>query len=78
MRFCRSSPLRWWTASPVAVELMGRLDELAAARVAEVRPQSRLPCTQSTEVLERAVTRVRGVWATLDRSALAPRPLVVD
>lgn len=125
----------------VAVELMGRLDELAAARVAEVRPQStrcwrpgprparlagqppeggpslwaeldaplstplsvlaqqagvqlvpglrfgadgtlerylRLPYTQSAEVLERAVTRVRGVWATLDRSALAPRPLVVD
>jgi hypothetical protein len=30
MRFCRSSPLRWWTASPVAVELMGRLDELDA------------------------------------------------
>jgi hypothetical protein len=38
----------------------------------------RLPYTQSAEVLERAVTRVRGVWATLGRSALAPRPLVVD
>ena len=31
----------------------------------------RLPYTQSAEVLERAVTRVRGVWATLDPSALA-------
>ena len=125
----------------VAVELVDRLDELAAARVAEVRPRRdallaalardlpgwrvsapqgglslwaeldaplstpltvlarsagvqivpgsrfgadgtlerylRLPYTQPAEVLERAVTRLRDVWATLDRSSPAARPLVV-
>ncbi len=125
----------------IAVELVGRLDELAAARVAEVRPRRdallaalarelpgwrvsapqgglslwaeldaplstplsvlarsagvqivpgsrfgadgtlerylRLPYTQPAEVLERAVTRLREVWTTLDRSSPAARPLVV-
>jgi DNA-binding transcriptional MocR family regulator len=125
----------------VAVELVGRLDELAATRVAEVRPRRdallaalarelpgwrvsapegglslwaeldaplstplsvlarsagvqivpgsrfgadgtlerylRLPYTQPAEVLERAVTRLREVWTTLDRSSPAARPLVV-
>ena len=125
----------------IAVELVGRLDELAAARVAEVRPRRdallaalarelpgwrvsapqgglslwaeldaplstplsvlarsagvqivpgsrfgadgtlerylRLPYTQPAEVLERAVTRLRDVWTTLDRSSPAARPLVV-
>jgi DNA-binding transcriptional MocR family regulator len=125
----------------VAVELVGRLDELAATRVAEVQPRRdallaalardlpgwrvsapqgglslwaeldaplstplsvlarsagvqivpgsrfgadgtlerylRLPYTQPAEVLERAVTRLREVWTTLDRSAPAARPLVV-
>ena len=125
----------------VAVELVDRLDELAAARVAEVEPQRdallaalardlprwrvsapqgglslwaeldaplstpltvlarsagvqivpgsrfgadgtlerylRLPYTQPAEMLERAVTRLREVWATLDRSSPAARPLVV-
>jgi DNA-binding transcriptional MocR family regulator len=124
-----------------AVELVGRLDELAAARIAEVLPQRdaliaalardlpgwrvtapqgglslwaeldaplstplsvlarsagvlivpgsrfgadgtlerylRLPYTHPAEVLERAVTRLRDVWATLDRSSPAARPLVV-
>ncbi len=125
----------------VAVELVDRLDELAAARVAEVQPQRdallaalardlpgwrvrapqgglslwaeldaplstpltvlarsagvqivpgsrfgadgtlerylRLPYTQPAEVLERAVTRLREVWTTLDRCSPAARPLVV-
>jgi DNA-binding transcriptional MocR family regulator len=125
----------------VAVELVDRLDELAAARVAEVQPQRdallaalardlpgwrvsppqgglslwaeldaplstpltvlarsagvqivpgsrfgadgtlerylRLPYTQPAEVLERAVSRLRAVWTTLDRSSSAARPLVV-
>jgi DNA-binding transcriptional MocR family regulator len=125
----------------IAVELVGRLDELAAARVAEVRPRRdallaalarelpgwrvsapqgglslwaeldaplstplsvlarsagvqivpgsrfgadgtlerylRLPYTQPAEALERAVTRLREVWTTLDRSSPAARPLVV-
>jgi DNA-binding transcriptional MocR family regulator len=125
----------------VAVELVGRLDELAATRIAEVQPRRdallaalardlpgwrvsapqgglslwaeldaplstplsvlarsagvqivpgsrfgadgtlerylRLPYTQPAEVLERAVTRLREVWTTLDRSAPAARPLVV-
>jgi aspartate/methionine/tyrosine aminotransferase len=37
----------------------------------------RLPYTQPAEVLGRAVTRLREVWTTLDRSAPAARPLVV-
>jgi DNA-binding transcriptional MocR family regulator len=125
----------------VAVELVGRLDELAAARVAQVQPRRdallaalardlpgwpvsppqgglslwaeldaplstplsvlarsagvqivpgsrfgadgtlerylRLPYTHPAEVLERAVTRLRDVWTTLDRSSPAARPLVV-
>ena len=120
----------------IAVELVDRLDELAEARVAEVRPRRdallaalardlpgwrvsapqgglslwaeldaplstslsvlarsagvhivpgsrfgadgtlerylRLPYTQPADVLERAVTRLREVWTTLDRSS--PRP----
>jgi len=124
-----------------AVELVVRLDELAAARVAEVTPRRdallaalarelpgwrvsapqgglslwaeldsplstpltvlarsagvlivpgsrfgadgtlerylRLPFTQPPEVLERAVTRLREVWTTLDRSSPVARPLVV-
>jgi DNA-binding transcriptional MocR family regulator len=125
----------------IAVELVDRLDELAEARVAEVRPRRdallaalardlpgwrvsapqgglslwaeldaplstslsvlarsagvhivpgsrfgadgtlerylRLPYTQPADVLERAVTRLRQVWTTLDRSSPAARPLVV-
>jgi aspartate/methionine/tyrosine aminotransferase len=37
----------------------------------------RLPYTHPAEVLELAVTRLRDVWTTLDRSTPASRPLVV-